>query len=252
MHYVFVAGAALSTLLLASHASVASAQVAVRGIPKSMEPSYVAVNGKFTCLDKSATIDFAQVNDDFCDCADGSDEPGTNACPNFRFYCTNKGYRGKYVPSMFVNDGVCDCCDGSDETTSRAKCTNTCDVDGAAWRAQQTAAIAAAEAGARARMEYAKQGQEAAKERTVKLADAQRRLDAAVAAKSVAESAVAAAEEGEKAETAARRLALGGKAGQAEVTRMMGLAGLDKDGAIGMVSVTPLSLSCLAHTARAR
>jgi len=30
----------------------------------------------FTCLDGSLTIPFLSVNDDFCDCADGSDEPG--------------------------------------------------------------------------------------------------------------------------------------------------------------------------------
>ena len=30
----------------------------------------------FTCLDKSATVPFSSVNDDFCDCVDGTDEPG--------------------------------------------------------------------------------------------------------------------------------------------------------------------------------
>lgn len=30
----------------------------------------------FTCLDNSATISADEVNNDVCDCADGSDEPG--------------------------------------------------------------------------------------------------------------------------------------------------------------------------------
>ena len=30
----------------------------------------------FTCLDGSLTVAFSSVNDDYCDCTDGSDEPG--------------------------------------------------------------------------------------------------------------------------------------------------------------------------------
>lgn len=76
-------------------------------------------SGKFTCLDNLLTIPWADVNDDYCDCKDGSDEPGTSACPNSIFYCTNtKGSKmlQQNFPSSFVNDGFCDCCDGSDES----------------------------------------------------------------------------------------------------------------------------------------
>lgn len=46
------------------------------------EASFYDPTRDFNCLDGSGTIPFAYVNDDYCDCQDGSDEPGTSACPN--------------------------------------------------------------------------------------------------------------------------------------------------------------------------
>ena len=95
----------------------------------------------FTCLTHpSITIPFSLVNDDYCDCPDGSDEPGTAACAHLPhtelavkgFYCANEpGHTPQFLPLNRINDGICDyeiCCDGSDEYSQVGglQCENRC------------------------------------------------------------------------------------------------------------------------------
>ncbi|XP_046851866.1 glucosidase 2 subunit beta-like [Xenia sp. Carnegie-2017] len=112
----------------------------------------------FTCLDGSKTINFSNVNDDYCDCEDSSDEPGTSACPNGRFFCENNGYLAQLLPSSRVNDGICDCCDGSDEHGNEKDCQNNCFELGREYREQKEREKQMFSQGAALRDDLSKQG----------------------------------------------------------------------------------------------
>ncbi|XP_011037425.1 PREDICTED: glucosidase 2 subunit beta-like isoform X3 [Populus euphratica] len=82
------------------------------------------------CKDGSKSFSRDRLNDNFCDCLDGTDEPGTSACPRGKFYCRNAGSSPNFIFSSRVNDQICDCCDGSDEYDSGINCPRTCVMGG--------------------------------------------------------------------------------------------------------------------------
>ncbi|KAL2162360.1 hypothetical protein VTH06DRAFT_7273 [Thermothelomyces fergusii] len=150
---------ALTLLSALAHSSLAAANSLPRGVGPEFARFYTNKSA-FTCISNpSITLEPSQVNDNSCDCPDGSDEPGTAACSHIDalspeqplpgsitgttnttnalpgFWCANAGHIGNYVPFMYVNDGVCDyelCCDGSDEFAhvGGVECENRCDAIG--------------------------------------------------------------------------------------------------------------------------
>ena len=176
--------------LLAHRAANASPKqiVGVRGVPparwEAMTGAAAAASTAhpFTCDSGALSLPLSQVNDDFCDCADGSDEPGTGACALAtapavtppRFFCPNEGFESAAVHSSRVNDGVCDCCDGSDEwkrgsaasvggVGGGAACPNTCAEQAANGAAggEPVVDVQAMAAGARARAVYVEEAKAA-------------------------------------------------------------------------------------------
>lgn len=77
----------------------------ILGVAHNKQSLYLA--DTFTCLDGSLDLPSTFINDNFCDCPDGSDEPGTSACYNSQFYCAEEGYSPYYIPASQVNDNIC-------------------------------------------------------------------------------------------------------------------------------------------------
>ncbi|XP_065185089.1 glucosidase 2 subunit beta-like isoform X2 [Sycon ciliatum] len=148
-----------------------------RGVAKSKMQFYDS-SKPFTCLDGSRSMPFDQVNDDFCDCPDGSDEPGTPACSSLggKFHCANKGHKPAYIPASRVNDGICDCCDGSDEYDGRIQCADSCKELGAKAREETKRLLEVQERGYQLRTEYSQQGAAKQEERRTELATLEAQL----------------------------------------------------------------------------
>ncbi|XP_006816140.1 glucosidase 2 subunit beta-like [Saccoglossus kowalevskii] len=130
-----------------------------RGVSLTNKPFYEN-KVTFTCLDGSLKIPFSQVNDDYCDCKDGTDEPGTAACTNGQFHCTNAGHKPLYLPSSRVNDGICDCCDTSDEYDGKVTCDNNCKELGREAKAKKIEEMQAFNEGYRIRQDYVAEGKQ--------------------------------------------------------------------------------------------
>lgn len=111
---------------------------AVLGVAPEDQAKYTG--GEFRCFDgRGKPLPATAVNDEYCDCEDGSDEPGTGACAGQTstvFFCRNEGSTARRVYASRVGDGICDCCDGSDEASlakrlgGRTPCGNTCAAQG--------------------------------------------------------------------------------------------------------------------------
>merc|ERR1719409_1777873 len=105
--------------------AAAAAGAPLRGVGPAQEADYAQPT--YTC--GGLVVQATQINDDYCDCEDGSDEPGTSACSGVAkvdFFCPNAEAVPRYVYPSRVNDGVCDCCDGSDEWANPSLCKNIC------------------------------------------------------------------------------------------------------------------------------
>lgn len=120
--------------------------------------SFYDSSQEFSCLDGSQSIPFVYVNDNYCDCSDGSDEPGTSACEKNKFYCENRDHEPQYLLSSRVNDGICDCCDGMDEWDTDVACPNTCIELGRKIKEELKRLEEVEELGYKKRSEYINQG----------------------------------------------------------------------------------------------
>ena len=117
-------------------------------------PGGLACDGGYT------VVPATQINDDYCDCGDGADEPGTAACSGATigvatFECANANYEATKIMASRVRDGACDCCDGSDETAGA--CGNTCEAEYLEKHAERLRLEAARAAGLEKRKSYVAQ-----------------------------------------------------------------------------------------------
>jgi len=158
-------------------ASVAVADLHRGTNPRNQHLYNPVSNSKFKCIKSGELIDITSLNDDYCDCADGSDEPGTSACAHLSkkpntfvgFWCRNAGFKEQTISPMIVDDGICDCCDGTDEVLK--KCENTCDQVGAIDREKRAAETAMHAEGIALKKKWVEDGKKAHNERIAEIVE---------------------------------------------------------------------------------
>ncbi|KAJ6810652.1 glucosidase 2 subunit beta [Iris pallida] len=159
LHLQIIISLLIACNLWISGSSAAPSQYSIGIAPQDL--SYYKSN-VIKCKDGSKKFTREQLNDEFCDCPDGTDEPGTSACPEGRFYCKNAGHVPLTLFSSRVNDGICDCCDGSDEyNNGTVKCPNTCWEAGEVARQKLKRKIQTYQEGVTIRKQEVEQGKQA-------------------------------------------------------------------------------------------
>ena len=72
------ASRAIAALLLVSLSCASQVSAGLRGLDPAQESLYsqAQTSGTYRCLDGSKSVPASALNDNYCDCPDGSDEPG--------------------------------------------------------------------------------------------------------------------------------------------------------------------------------
>lgn len=212
--------AAVTTLVvgLSPTASATKPAPKVLGAMTKFMAAYDAVAdnpaGQFTCVFSGQSIPASYVNDNYCDCPDGSDEPGTSACSSLRatggmpqdfvFQCDAATTLGIHHRVHFhhsrVDDGICDCCDGSDERRSGATCVDRCAEDAAKAAKEEEERETRRQQGLKVKAEMILQAANKKKEHLQAMEEAKAQLPAVESELTAAEETKKVAEEKETAE----------------------------------------------------
>jgi len=154
-------------------ALVGSPAAMIRGVAPEMQGQYAK---SLRCNGEEVAT--SAINDNYCDCEDGSDEPGTGACSGQEgtlFHCANVGSTPRLVYASRVGDGICDCCDGSDEADlverrpQATACRNTCQEEGERHRTEREAKLKDLRAGLQVKTETISQAKQQKQEKEAEI-----------------------------------------------------------------------------------